>query len=391
MGTCGLRQARVRLRVSLAVVMLLLIAIGAISVSFSGLAHGAASRRSVRTGSLKLKVRVQAAVTADLTARVAESTTPRSYSLAPETQPYLTLKQYAVESCLDFVQVYTGLLNFNIDVWYNKRAVIEGRSSASDTAAHLYIYNNSIFIDTNAIAGLKQSTFTPALFAHLKYFRVKAELPDLAFPISIRDSSGLLEKVPVTTCVAFCGRSDHQELSFPQFLEDDDAAARGTKDVPENSVGRSPISTYVQHGVQTDGHIARNRSAVWLPGDCSKLAFQLSSGAPVFKVDSHEVEWYYHLLRPFVHYIPFQLNHTHNSLGNMLHWAGQHQYAVSLITQQANDFAKVYLSQAGRECYGLQLLYRLHKLGHGNFTLPASAVDVSNCQSLHDCQQLWSL
>lgn len=133
---------------------------------------------------------------------------------------------------------------------------------------------------------------------------------------------------------------------------------------------------------------AGNKSALWLPGDCGSLALQLSCNSTVFKVGSTEDEWYYHLLRPFVHYVPVQANGTHINLGGMLQWASEHQYAASFIAQQASDFAHFHLSHAGRECYAFQLLFRLHKLGHGNFTLPDSAVDVSDCDSLTDCPQL---
>lgn len=72
----------------------------------------------------------------------------------------------------------------------------------------------------------------------------------------------------------------------------------------------------------------------------------------------------------------------------MLRWADENSYAASVISQQAHDFASFFLSSRGRECYALQLLYRLHKLGHGNFTLPAFAVNISDCESLMHCPQL---
>ena len=130
--------------------------------------------------------------------------------------------------------------------------------------------------------------------------------------------------------------------------------------------------------------------SVWESEYCGKLAPQLASDAPVFKLAGPEVEWYHGMLIPFVHYVPVCKKCTQTNLNDMLLWANEHRYAVSTIVKQANEFAQLYFTQNARECYGLQLFHRLHKLGYGNFTLPFSAVDVSNCSSLLTCPQLQS-
>lgn len=50
---------------------------------------------------------------------------------------------------------------------------------------------------------------------------------------------------------------------------------------------------------------------LWVPGNCAalRLAAQLSSDAAVFKLDSPEIEWYYPLLQPWIHYIPVRCHH----------------------------------------------------------------------------------
>lgn len=59
---------------------------------------------------------------------------------------------------------------------------------------------------------------------------------------------------------------------------------------------------------QVDGY----KYLLWVPGNCAslRLAAQLLSDAAVLKLDSPEIEWYYPLLRPWVHYIPVRQDLT---------------------------------------------------------------------------------
>lgn len=85
-----------------------------------------------------------------------------------------------------------------------------------------------------------------------------------------------------------------------------------------------------------------NRDSVWLPGSCRRNALSLS--VLIFKAVNAEPEWYYHLMRPFVHYIPFTVNNTGNDLNSMLRWADENSYAASLISQQGHDFASFFFA-----------------------------------------------
>lgn len=59
---------------------------------------------------------------------------------------------------------------------------------------------------------------------------------------------------------------------------------------------------------QVDGY----KYLLWVPGNCASLrmAAQLLSDAAVLKLDSPEIEWYYPLLQPWVHYIPVRCDLT---------------------------------------------------------------------------------
>lgn len=110
----------------------------------------------------------------------------------------------------------------------------------------------------------------------------------------------------------------------------------------------------------------------WLPGNCAsvRLALQLASDAAVFKIENEETEWYYPLLKPYVHYIPITANETHTDVLQQLAWAETHQQHVRRIVLAANDFASTYLTGHGRDCYFMQLLLRYHQLTTGKLQLP---------------------
>lgn len=112
----------------------------------------------------------------------------------------------------------------------------------------------------------------------------------------------------------------------------------------------------------------------WLPGNCAsvRLALQLAADAAVFKIENEETEWYYPLLKPYVHYIPITANGTHTDLLEQLAWAESHKEHVRRIVTAANDFASTYLSGHGRDCYFMQLLSRYHQLTTDKLQVPTN-------------------
>lgn len=112
----------------------------------------------------------------------------------------------------------------------------------------------------------------------------------------------------------------------------------------------------------------------WLPGNCAsvRLALQLASDAAVFKVENDEMEWYYPLLKPYVHYIPITANETHTNLLGQLEWAEANLDQVKRIVAAANDFAQQFLTGQARDCYFLHLLSRYHELTVGHVDAPAN-------------------
>lgn len=372
--------------------MLLIVASSSFSVLPTVLLHATDGRPSAKAKDVQVRVNIRGI----LAAIPAAEPTPSALlpGLPPETQHYPTLKEYAEEHCVDFMRIYTGLLNYNLGVENSATKRRQDNVTGPRPGLHLYLFNNSLFIHRGATAKFDLSREVQTLFQQLRYLRERAMLPDLAFLLpdpeflaqkkaAFYPSSGSAASAP--PLMTLCSSSDSEKVLFPHFSQHDQGARQepGAKAPMQNDAGdvvvaedMQPVSIY-------------NRDSVWLSGSCRRNA--LSLNVPIYKADDAEPEWYYHLMRPFVHYIPFTVNNTDFNLNSMLRWADENSYAVSVISQQAHDFASFFLSSSGRECYALQLLYRLHKLGYGNFTLPASAVNISDCESLMHCPQLWSV
>ncbi len=60
------------------------------------------------------------------------------------------------------------------------------------------------------------------------------------------------------------------------------------------------------------------------------------------QIDSPETEWYYPLLKPYVHYIPMVANESWVNLEEVIGWAEHHQEEVAKIVENATAFATRY-------------------------------------------------
>jgi len=145
--------------------------------------------------------------------------------------------------------------------------------------------------------------------------------------------------------------------------------------------------------------IDNSRYLVWAPGNCAsvRLALQLASDAIVLKIDSSgEREWYYPLLKPFVHYIPIEANETFVGVEQGIAWGEAHPREARGIVLAANAFAERYLSARGRYCYAAQLLsefrsrFEVHgdnETGNNFVVLPEGAVAVSGVADRPDLEE----
>ncbi len=73
----------------------------------------------------------------------------------------------------------------------------------------------------------------------------------------------------------------------------------------------------------------------------SRAYWQLCSNCVILKQVTHNIEWFYPILIPYVHFIPIQEDLS--DLEEKLLWAQAHDFQVRQISVQANAFAKEHL------------------------------------------------
>lgn len=92
----------------------------------------------------------------------------------------------------------------------------------------------------------------------------------------------------------------------------------------------------------------------------TRLVWHLQSNSLVFKHDSHQIQWFYSALKPYVHYVPVQ--DDEDSLLKNLKWASENPQAVQAIIQQAQAFAEDHLSLEDMCHYYIGLLVEYQKM-----------------------------
>lgn len=172
------------------------------------------------------------------------------------------------------------------------------------------------------------------------------------------------------TTGGFGGLKKGRQVVLQLGMQRPDLVDSGVSDWNEASLG--PDEGKLKPFMPMREQVNRFKYQVWLPGNCAsiRLSLQLAADSAVFKVEHDDMEWYYPLLKPYVHYIPVLANETHTDLLDQLSWAESHPDAVRQIVLSANHFAHRYLSGAARDCYFMQLLRRYRHLTVGGFQQP---------------------
>ena len=98
-------------------------------------------------------------------------------------------------------------------------------------------------------------------------------------------------------------------------------------------------------------------------GHCATIRMHdlLASDSAVFWVETNQIEWFYPLLQPYVHYIPvrfmeYQPEDPLRDIVNKVAWAEKNPDKVATIVANAQRFAKTHLSHHALTCYSVQLL-----------------------------------
>lgn len=86
----------------------------------------------------------------------------------------------------------------------------------------------------------------------------------------------------------------------------------------------------------------------------------LFSGSVLLKQESDKVQWYYHMLKPYEHYVPVK-----RDLSNLVHvldWLHEHDAQAKVIAQNAKAFAQANLTLEHHLAYAALLINRYSEL-----------------------------
>ena len=138
----------------------------------------------------------------------------------------------------------------------------------------------------------------------------------------------------------WCGSRKVSKLEFPW---DKQMVEEMRREAP--TVGRVPWAKacHYRYVLNLDGNAA-----------ASRLASLFHSGSAVFLPDSPFYEWFYPLLRPWVHYVP--VGRQLDDVLDRVRWANAHPDEVAAIARRGAAFAKQHLHTHTVACYWWQLL-----------------------------------
>ncbi|GAX84226.1 hypothetical protein CEUSTIGMA_g11649.t1 [Chlamydomonas eustigma] len=105
-----------------------------------------------------------------------------------------------------------------------------------------------------------------------------------------------------------------------------------------------------KYAVSTDGFAASSR-----------LEKCMMTGAAVLKQKSPRYAYFYHLLRPWVHYVPFWENRS-DDLFDAVVWLRTHDAEAERIARRGRAVIRKYVNRGARICYWEALMRRIHVL-----------------------------
>jgi len=112
---------------------------------------------------------------------------------------------------------------------------------------------------------------------------------------------------------------------------------------PKKPIDKFAANCAHKHLLHIDGNAASSR-----------LASELHVGSTIFKQDSFSNEYFYPLLRPYVHYVPVAA--SLHDVPEKLAWAKAHPQQAEAIANAGKQFAREHLHVTAVACYWWQLL-----------------------------------
>ncbi|GLI70499.1 hypothetical protein VaNZ11_015405 [Volvox africanus] len=185
----------------------------------------------------------------------------------------------------------------------------------------------------------------PIVFGRFsKYYRYIHPLANSTLRLGARNSSICRQESPLTLiCAVRAHFMEWAARRYPDLLD--------VKSGPRVSLEKHAAYKYLLH---LDGQALSSRLEQLLP-----------LRSLILKEDSGYKTFYYHLVRPYEHYIPVwrQGGGPEDVLG-ALRWATAHDKEAERIAAAAQAVALKYLNKRARSCYWLRLLQAYASLQH---------------------------
>ena len=126
-----------------------------------------------------------------------------------------------------------------------------------------------------------------------------------------------------------------------------------------------------------------------------RLLKLLAINSVVIKEETADVEFYYHLLKPHVHYVPFEFKMTNarnlktarSNLLDVVRMAMQNDAAMRRVAEQAHALVHTHLCHAARRCYLHELLRRYGR----KMTYKPALTDRPGAIQVTKTSQLWTV
>lgn len=152
-------------------------------------------------------------------------------------------------------------------------------------------------------------------------------------------------------------------------------------DLPDGGVPKEDVAlATLKPKMDLAEQVKKYKYIINADGHCAALRMRdlLASDSAVLWVETNQVEWFYPLLQPFVHYIPVRLL-THEAqdplqdIVDKITWAESNPGKVAAIVKNANQFAMTHLTAHAFTCYSVHILDEYARLFLDPQILPSVA------------------
>ena len=134
-------------------------------------------------------------------------------------------------------------------------------------------------------------------------------------------------------------------------------------DLPAGVLPENTAFSKLKEPMNLTEQVSKYKYMIVADGHCATIRMHrlLASDSAIFWVETNQLEWFYTLLQPYVHYIPVRFSQHEpqdplRDIVDKVRWAERHPEKVASIVKNANRFAFTHLSDHALTCYSVQML-----------------------------------